>query len=81
MEAKYKHHHIFKLFITEKDELSSKQGMNLKDVVDQMVDNQQILNFIHPQCNRCNDPHVKRTKRKSSTKNDFISKKKQMTLL
>ena len=33
------------------------------------------------QCNRCNDPPVKRTKRKSSTKNDFISKKKQKTLL
>ena len=28
----------------------------------------------------CNDPHVTRTKRKSSTKNDFISKKKQKTL-
>ena len=31
------------------------------------------------QCNRCNDPPVKRTK-KSSTKNDFRSKKKQKKL-
>ena len=33
------------------------------------------------QCNRCKDPPVKRTKRMSSTKSDFISKKKQKTLL
>ena len=36
---------------------------------------------FYPQCNRCNDPPVKRTKIMSSTENDFISKKKQKTLL
>ena len=36
---------------------------------------------FYPQCNRCNDPPVKKTKRTSSTENDFISKKKQKTLL
>ena len=36
---------------------------------------------FYPQCNRCNDPAVKRRKRTSPTKNDFISKKKQATLL
>ena len=36
---------------------------------------------FYPQCNRCNHPPVKKTERTSSTENNFISKKKQKTLL
>ena len=36
---------------------------------------------FYPQSNQCNDPPVKKTKRTSSTENDFIRKKKQKILL